>query len=177
MSLNAIFNCAYCVIFLFYPINSCVDTLTYGYFCSSIRTLVVTQLYKIVFVAYFGESIKMCANIFYILMNVNRYMLIGREHNPTLEKISNLDMNCVIGFSIAISLFLNIGHIFQYTLNDLNNTIYNYMSYTTIYIYYSYPVYNPSQLLTTATDYIQLRRIIIVNNCDGLLLTTALFGM
>jgi hypothetical protein len=35
-------------------------------------------------------------------MNVNRYMLIGREHNPTFEKISKWDTNWVIGFSIAI---------------------------------------------------------------------------
>jgi hypothetical protein len=97
MSLNAKFNCAYCVIFLFYPINSCVDRLTTsGLFCSTIRTSYITQLYKIIFVAYFGESIKMCANIFYILMAVNRYILIGREHNPTLETISKWDIKWVL---------------------------------------------------------------------------------
>jgi hypothetical protein len=67
-----------------------------------------------------GELIKMCANIFYILIAVNRYgMLIGREHNPTLEKISKWEMNWVIGVSLASSCLLNIGgHIFQYFLNN-----------------------------------------------------------
>ena len=36
MSLNSVFNCIYCAIFIFYPINTCVDELN-DYFCSSIR--------------------------------------------------------------------------------------------------------------------------------------------
>jgi hypothetical protein len=122
MSLNAGFNCAYCVIFLFYPVNSCIDTLTGGYFCSYIRVSVVAQLYKIVFQAYLGGAIKMCSNIFYILMNINRYMLIGREHNPILDKISQWNMNWVTSASVLISLLFNIGNIFEYKLN--NNTYY-----------------------------------------------------
>jgi hypothetical protein len=117
MSINAVFNCLYCIIFLFYPINSCVDTLSSS-FCSSIRTSTVTQLYKIVVVAYFGETIKMCANISYILININRYLMIHRDHNPTLEKIIKWDSKQVIGISLATSALLNIGHIFQYQLNQ-----------------------------------------------------------
>jgi hypothetical protein len=117
MSLNAVFNSLYCVIFLFSPINSSIDTLTDGLFCSSIRTFTVIQLYKIVFVAYFGETIKLCANAFFVLMSVSRYMLIGQDHNPTLEKISKWDFNRVIGVSVFGSALINIGHIFQYELN------------------------------------------------------------
>jgi hypothetical protein len=116
MSLNAVFNCLYCAIFLFYPINSCVNSLS-SYFCSLIRTSYATQLFKIVFVAYFGETFKMCANVFYILMNVNRYMLIGREHNFLLESISKWNLKWVVGLTVAFSGLINIGHIFQYQLN------------------------------------------------------------
>jgi hypothetical protein len=141
MSLNAVFNCIYCGIFLFYPINSCIDTLTDGLFCSSIRTFTVTQLYKIVFVAYFGETIKMCANIFFILMNVNRYMLIGREHNSTLQKISKWDFKWVIRVSIVVSALINIGHIFQY---EVNKGVINYITSYPLYIslYTTYPIIN-----------------------------------
>jgi hypothetical protein len=117
MSLNAKFNFAYCLIFLLYPINSCIDTLTNGYFCSSIRTAVVTQYYKIVFLVYFGETIKMCANISYILITVNRYMLIGREHNPILERISKWDMKWIVGGSVCFSLLVNVGHLYQFAIN------------------------------------------------------------
>jgi hypothetical protein len=116
MSLNAVFNCLYCSIFLLYPINSCVNTLSD--LCSSIRAPTVIQLYKIIFVAFLGETFKMCGNISYILMNVNRYMLIGREHNPILEKISKWDFKWVIGVSIGLSGLINVGHIFQYSLNN-----------------------------------------------------------
>jgi hypothetical protein len=116
MSLNAVFNCFYCVIFVFYPINSCTDSLS-EYFCSSIRQSNVTQYYKIVFIAYFGETFKMCANISYVLMNVNRYMLIGREHKPLFVKISKLNFKLVVVFTFAFSALINVGHGFEYQLN------------------------------------------------------------
>jgi hypothetical protein len=117
MSLNAVFNCMYCVIFLFYPVSSCINSWT-GFFCSSIRQLNVVQFFKIVFVAYFGETFKMCANISYILMNVNRYMLIGREHKPLFENISKWDLKWVVGLTFISSALINVGHGFQYSLND-----------------------------------------------------------
>jgi hypothetical protein len=146
MSLNAEFNCLYCIIFLFYPVNSCVDIMA-DYFCSSIRTSNVTQLYKIVLVAFFGETFKMCSNISFILMNVNRYMLIGREHNATFEKISKWDMSWVVAVTVFISLLANVAHAFQYELHVINlfRTLYD-GSY--VYIYPSYPVieYNSTTL-------------------------------
>ena len=78
----------------------------------------MTQYYKIVFVAYLGESVKMCANISYILIAVNRYMLIGRDHLSILEKISKWEMKRVIQGSIAFSLLINIGHIWQFQVNS-----------------------------------------------------------
>jgi hypothetical protein len=60
----------------------------------------------------------MCANVSFILMNVNRYMLIGREHNSILEHISKWDFKWVVGLTIVSSGLINVGHIFQYALND-----------------------------------------------------------
>jgi hypothetical protein len=137
MSLNSKFNCLYCIIFLFYPVNSCVDTLTGNYFCSSIRASYATQLYKIVLVAFFGETFKMCSNIMYILMNVNRYMLIGREHNPTFENISKWDINRVIAATVFISLLANVAHAFQYELHG--GDLYTFYSSNYVYVYPSYP--------------------------------------
>jgi hypothetical protein len=118
MKLNSKFNFAYCLIFLFYPISSCVDLLADNLFCSSIRASYVTQLYKIIFLVYVGESIKMCSNIFYILIAVNRYMLIDQEHNSILENISKWDKNWLIAISRVTSLVFNIGHCFEFVLND-----------------------------------------------------------
>jgi hypothetical protein len=151
MSLNAKFNCAYCLIFLFYPVNSCVNRLTTsGLFCSAIRASYLTQLYKIIFIAFFGETIKMCANIFYILISVNRYMLIGREgHNQTFARISKWEMKWVIGVSLAFSSAFNIGHAFQYKLNNgrdfYNNLVKLEYGFAYYYAYDTYPSIDKSQ--------------------------------
>jgi hypothetical protein len=136
MRLNSIFNCTYCVLFVFYPINICPDTRM-SYFRSSIFNSVPVQLYKIVFLAYFGESIKMCANIPYILITVNRYMLIGREHSAFLERISKLKFNHVVWFSLCFSFILNIGHIFEYSINE--GTLISLKSGNNFYMYVEYP--------------------------------------
>jgi hypothetical protein len=124
MSLNAVFNCLYCFIFLFYPINACVNSYT-TLFCSSIRQSYFAQYYKIVVIAFLGETFKMCANISYILMNVNRYMLIGQEHVPLLENISKWDFKWVVGLTFIISALINVGYAFQYRLN--NGTYYTFV--------------------------------------------------
>jgi hypothetical protein len=163
MSLNASFNCLYCVIFIFYPINSCVDTLS-NFFCSAVFTSTSAQLYKIVFIAFLGETFKMCANISYILINVNRYMLIGREHNPTLDKISKWDFKWVIFVSFGVSALINIGHIFQYYLNDGTSYLFsaNYM-----YVYTSYPT-----IIRSSIVYIYLLVYFLINYILFLVINT-----
>jgi hypothetical protein len=138
MIANSVFNSLYCVIFLFYPINGCVDLL-YGSFCSSIHTSYVSQYYKIIFIAYAGEILKMCSNISIILINVNRHMLIGREHSAFLEFVSQWDFKWTIGLSVLLSAVLNIGHIFQYQLND--GTAYSENLFGFYNILYTYPFY------------------------------------
>jgi hypothetical protein len=107
-----------------------------GYFCSRIANTKFAQYYKIVFVAYFGETLKMCSNVFYILISVNRYMLIGQEHALFLEKISKLDLKRTIIFTVAFSMLLNIGHWDQYEINYRNDFFFS----NTIEFYPNYPL-------------------------------------
>ncbi len=116
MSLNSKFNCVYCLLFLFYPIHLC-NQYKSDYFCSSIFNSQFSQYYKIYFEVFLGESVRTCSNILYILITINRYMLIGREHSPFLERISKLDRTRVVQVALLVSLCLNIGHIFQYQIN------------------------------------------------------------
>jgi hypothetical protein len=116
MSLNSKFNCLFCLIYVLYPINYCQKYET-GYFCSTIYTSIFAQVYKIVFMTYLGESIKMCSNIFYVLISINRYMLLGKEHSYLLKNISKWEMKRVVLLTVLISLLMNIGHIFQYRIN------------------------------------------------------------
>jgi hypothetical protein len=117
MSVNSILNCAYCLIFALYPINIC-NQYKSDYFCSSVNSTYLAQYYKICFVAFLGQSIKMCSNISYILMSINCFMLIGREHSPFMERISKLELKRIVKISILVSLTVNIGYIFRFRLND-----------------------------------------------------------
>jgi hypothetical protein len=116
MTLNSIFNCLFCFIYAFYPINSCLR-YEKGYFCSLIFNSMGAQVFKIVFVGYFGEVFKMCSNISYILITINRYMLVGKGHNFIFENISKWSIKQVIRVTIVFSLLINIGHCFQYRIN------------------------------------------------------------
>jgi hypothetical protein len=113
MSANAKLNFIYCLILVFYPITSCNWRQSY-YFCSSIFTTQFVQYYKIVMIAYFGEVLKMSANISYIMMTLNRYLLIGKDHAPWLVKIAKLEFKWVIRGSFLFSSLINIAHGWQY---------------------------------------------------------------
>jgi hypothetical protein len=58
-------------------VNVCIDPL--GVVCSAIYKNYAVQLFKIYGVVYFGETVKVCANIAYLMISINRYMLIGKE--------------------------------------------------------------------------------------------------
>jgi hypothetical protein len=103
----------YCVICALYPINSCIWRPSY-HFCSVIFTAQLVQYYKIVVIAYFGEVLKMCANVSYLMMTLNRYLLIGKDHAKWLVTLAKLEVKWVIGGSVLFSGLLNIGHAFQY---------------------------------------------------------------
>jgi hypothetical protein len=117
MSLNSTFNCLFCLIYTLYPINYCQQYET-GYFCSTISKTMPAQIIKIVFIGFFGETLKMCANISYIFITINRYMLIGKKHNKTLSSISHFNFKKVVFVTVIFSLLLNVGHCFQYRINQ-----------------------------------------------------------
>jgi hypothetical protein len=101
-------------------------------------------------IAYFGEVVKMCANISYLIMTLNRYMLIGKDHAPWLISIAKLEFKWVIRGSILVSALLNIGHIWEYEPIDwvfspflnIENTNYKNQDYTS---YTDYPIPNYGQ--------------------------------
>jgi hypothetical protein len=74
-------------------------------------------------------------------MNVNRYMLIGREHNQTFEKISKWNINWVVAVTVFISLLANVAHAFQFELHT--DSLYRHLNNISfIYIYPYYPAIN-----------------------------------
>jgi hypothetical protein len=148
MSANAKFNCLYCIICVFYPMTSCNWRLS-SYFCSSVFTSLFVQYYKILIVAYVGEVVKMCANVSYLMMTLNRYLLVGKDHAPWLVLIAKLKFKWVIRGSLLFSALINIGHGWEYeAVEDLtvSNVYISFSSYAIIngHSYSDYPEANQS---------------------------------
>jgi hypothetical protein len=64
--------------------------------------------------AYFGEVVKVCANVSYLMMTLNRYLLVGKDHPPWLVTLAKLEFKWVIRGSLLFSALINIGHGWQY---------------------------------------------------------------
>jgi hypothetical protein len=69
-------------------------------------------------IAYLGEVVKMCANICYLMMTLNRYLLVGKDHTAWLVTGAKLEFKWVIRGSILFSLLINIGHGWEYKVID-----------------------------------------------------------
>jgi hypothetical protein len=152
MSANAKFNCLYCLIFVFYPINSCEWRPSY-HFCSSVFTTQTAQYFKIIVIAYFGEVFKMCANISYLMMTLNRYLLVGKDHSKWLVTVAKLEFKWVIRGSFLFSVLINIGHGWEYqAIYDLQNipsdSAFDGFTYlkASDYSYSDYPFANQGQI-------------------------------
>jgi hypothetical protein len=95
--------------------------------------------------AYFGEVIKMCANISYLMMTLNRYLLIGNDHAEWLVTVGKLDFKWVIRGSLLFSALINIGHGWEYqavednALTNLDSPLY---AISNDYSYSDYPFAN-----------------------------------
>jgi hypothetical protein len=167
MTLNSIFNCLFCLIYAFYPINYCLRYET-GFFCSTIYNSVAAQVIKIIFIGYFGEVIKMCSNISYIFITINRYMLVSKEHNSILAIISEWNMKRVMAITVLFSLLINIGHCFQYRINYgwalLLNTF--GVSKLTYDLYPSIVIFNTSfQVYSIVYFVINFAIFFLINTC------------
>jgi hypothetical protein len=115
MSLNSKFNCVYCVIFVFNLMSECI--LVDSLYCSTVRQSLFVQYFKIIVINYVGNVIKMCSNITYILMTINRYMLIGKDHIKMFEKISKLSLKKVHFLLMISSTVSSLPYLYEYVIN------------------------------------------------------------
>jgi hypothetical protein len=144
MSANAKFNCVYCLSYVFYPMTSCNWTLSSS-FCSSVFTTKFVQYFKIVMISYVGEVVKMCANIAYLMMTLNRYLLVGKEHSSWLITVAKLEFKWVILGILLFSSLINIGHGWEYVVvEDMDSLISPNIYYIALngFSYSNYPEAN-----------------------------------
>ena len=123
MCLNSKFNCLFSLLHLFQLMNFCLTF--YDYFCSSIYQTYFAQYFSIIGIHFLSNAIKMCSNLIYIQMTLNRYMLIGKDHFKILEKVSRIRIKYYLLVSLVLSLALNSIVFFEFSINDGSSSIWD----------------------------------------------------
>jgi hypothetical protein len=113
ISLNAKCNCLYSLIYL-----SGLISYWLAKFVFPITISAFWQYFTFIVNEYACLCVKACANVSYILMSLNRYMLIGKDHSPPLEYISKLPAKRIIRLTVLFSLLFNVGVFFLYKIRD-----------------------------------------------------------
>lgn len=91
MWMNSLINVLYLVIQPFNLISECQQFD--GWFCSSVRKFFFSQYFKIIFVEYVSNLLRLLSNFTYAGFCINRSSLIGQEHSKLTIYVSNLSIN------------------------------------------------------------------------------------
>ena len=93
ITMNSVFNFIYCNLTLLRLMNVCVFETSM--FCSSISTYESTQYFRIIFIYYIGNIIKLCCNISYISFSISRFTLSANNKSRFLLKFENINLKRV----------------------------------------------------------------------------------
>ena len=120
ITMNSIFNFIYCNLTLLRLINVCVFKTSI--FCSSIYTYESTQYFRIIFIYYIGNIIKLCSNISYISFSISRFTLSANNKNRFLLKFENINLKIYYTVTILFCSSISLFKLFQYQINEIYNT-------------------------------------------------------
>ena len=91
MWMNSLINVLYLVIQPFNLLSECQQFD--GWFCSSVRKHLFSQYFKIIFVEYASNLLRLLSNFTYAGFSINRSSLIGQDHSKLTIYVSNLSIN------------------------------------------------------------------------------------
>ena len=117
LSFNSIFNLMYCFLMSIRLIVECFGINSI--FCSNIYYLELTQYFKIFFILYFGNVLKLLSNITFLSITISRYITISNEITK-FKFLNSISSKKYLSSIIAFSLIVNLNIFFQYQINDNN---------------------------------------------------------
>lgn len=121
MRLNSIINILILVIEPFSLITECQGFII-GYFCSPARFLLFFQFFKIIFLEYISNVLRMLSNFSYFGFAINRLSLIGKDHGKFVKNMSELKVRNFLGIVIGPCLALTVIKIFHSWPNSYDPT-------------------------------------------------------
>jgi hypothetical protein len=156
---NSIFNLLFCVLSLFKLINVCIFDSTI--FCSSIYYYVPIQYFKIIFILFFGNVIKLCCNFSYISFTFSRFCLSTNKKSGFYKKFDGLNIKLYYFLMIVFGILLSLFKLFQYDINY----IYNYNKS------FPYEIYDVGNCESTDFKCILFRALKLINDIIKNILT------
>ena len=118
--MNSVFNLIYCILTLLRLMNVCIFNTTL--FCSSIYQYKSIQYFRIIFIYYIGNIIKMCCNISYSSFSLSRFALSANAKNKLLLKFESINLKVYYTIVILFCSLFSIFKCFQYQINEVYNT-------------------------------------------------------
>ena len=116
---NSIFNVLFCFLTLFKLINVCIFDSTI--FCSTLYYYVPSQLFKIIFILFFGNVIKLCCNFSYISFTFSRFCLSTNKKSGIYKKFDGLNLKFYYTLMFIFGVLLSLFKLFQYDYNYIYN--------------------------------------------------------
>jgi hypothetical protein len=113
MLINSIINSIYCLVIFFNETLPCVPNPVGRSYIN--KNCLITD----VCIATTGSVLKLMANVTYLQMSLNRYLLIGQDHSELLKKIGKA--NIVIVLIIALFTSCLLSYVFVEKENFLNH--------------------------------------------------------
>ena len=112
------FNVLFCALTILKPINECT---TFTLFCSSVYTSKSAQWFKIIFIEFLGNIIKLCCNISYTFITFSRIVVVYNKFGGFLTYLTKKLWLYFISM-LSIGILLNLYKIFQYKIDSFEIT-------------------------------------------------------
>jgi hypothetical protein len=113
---NSIINSMYCLIYMTNLMSECI--MRDSIYCSSIYSEFYAQYLKIYAVSYLCNAIKICSNVTLILITVNRFILIGKNHYKLCKLLSEIPIQRVVFAILPLSLIISLLKVYQFEVNE-----------------------------------------------------------
>lgn len=115
MAANSIVNVAFLLIQPFGLLNECQRFD--GWFCSQARKSLAIQYFKIIFLEYMSNLLRLVSNLTYVGFAINRSSLIGREHSKLVNYVSTLSVKQFLTRVIWPCIGLSVVKVFSFVPN------------------------------------------------------------
>ena len=116
--IHSVFNAVYCIIMMLKLVNECLY-ITPSLFCSSVLIMESSQYFKIIFIEFFGNIIKICCNVSYTAVTLSRLILMHNKRDGCFKYLKKFKIIYYLLILFVVSSVLSIFKLYQYKVDGL----------------------------------------------------------